>query len=243
MTVDATINEFGPEAVLEALTPMLSEARRQRIEAVLEARLTSITLVLEDLYDPHNGAAVLRTAEAFGLTDVHVVERTTPFQATSEVAIGAEKWVDVTHHTSAEVAAFRLRAQGMRLCATVPGADRSHDELDPTVPRAYWFGNEHAGLSDAALRLCDERVAIPMYGFTRSLNLSVSAAILIRDVVEKRRKQLGATAVADLPTERRAYLRARWYAQSVRAARDVVRRHVSDMTQDTCVIPPTESSK
>ncbi len=224
-SVDDLIAEHGHQTVIAALDPILTEDRKRRIEEVLAARIEGLTIVLENLYDPHNGAATIRSAEAFGLSDVHAVETTTPFAVSSAVTIGADQWIDVHKWRDIGQCADALRAQGMRLCATLPGATRTIAGLDPSQRWAVAFGNEHDGLSPALQAACDEAISIPMVGFSQSLNLSVSVALVISELAARRRRALG--QAGDLPQARRARLRARWYAQSVRGAREIILRHVS----------------
>jgi tRNA (guanosine-2'-O-)-methyltransferase len=212
-----------PELVCAALAPLLVDGRRERIDAVVEARLAGLTLVIENLHDPHNGAAVLRSAEAFGLGEVHVVEGAEPFRFSSEVTQGCEKWIDVRRHASFAAAELGLRAAGFALYAAVPGADRTIADLDLSRPAALLIGNERAGLTPEALAAADQRFAVPLVGMTRSLNLSVAAALVLAPAAERRRQSLG--RAGDLDEAARLALRARFYAASVRGAADVVARH------------------
>lgn len=223
---DDLVRRYGPERVVAALAPILTEERKARIERVLDRRLTSLTVVLEDLYDPHNGAACIRSVEGFGLSDLHVIERVHRFERTSGITIGAEKWIDLHRHGDVAAAAEALRGAGFSLCATRPGAELTAADLDPGRRWAVLFGSERDGLSSSALEAADTHIAVPMYGFTRSFNLSVSVALVVRELAERRRRALG--AMGDLPDDRRDLLRARWYALKVRGAGDVVRRFVSD---------------
>src|SRR5688572_18149833 len=125
--VDELVARHGPEVVVAAIAPLLSEERMARIESVLDARLAGLTLVVENLYDPHNGAAAVRSAEAFGLAAVHAVEGTGPFHASPAVTIGCEKWVDLHRHP--DVAAARAALAGMIHVAAVPGAGATVDDL------------------------------------------------------------------------------------------------------------------
>ena len=225
--VDELVRRHGPEVVVAALEPLLSEERMARIEAVLDARLAGLTLVVENLYDPHNGAAAVRSAEAFGLVAVHAVEGTGPFHASPAVTIGCEKWIDIHRHR--DVAAARAALGGMIHVAAVPGAGATVDDLPAAQPCAFWLGNEHDGLSREALAACSHRVEIPMFGFTRSFNLSVSAALILARAAERRRAALG--TAGDLPAEERARRRARWYAQDIRGAAEIIERHVSKQTR------------
>jgi tRNA (guanosine-2'-O-)-methyltransferase len=223
--VKDVIDEFGADAVIRALDPILTDDRKRRIEQVLAARLESITIILENLYDPHNGAAAIRSAEGFGLSDIHAIETITPFSVSSQVTIGAEQWIDLHHWATVADCVASLRAEGMYVCATVPGARRTVAELDPRRRWAIAFGNEREGLSEELQSMCDEAVSIPMVGFSQSLNLSVSVALVVSELSVRRRSALG--GLGDLNPNRRANLRARWYAQGTRGVREIVSRHVS----------------
>lgn len=225
-SADKLILEFGAEAVVAALAPILTDERRERIEQVLDARLISVAILLENLYDPHNGAATIRSAEAFGVTDIHAIEVANRFDISSAITIGADRWLDVHRHRSVADAMSALRDAGFAICATVPEAALRLGELDAGRPWAIAFGNEHEGLSPELVAACDAAVSIPMFGFTQSFNLSVSVALALADLTARRRRELGRSG--DLPEDRRAHLRARWYAQTVRGARAIVARTVSE---------------
>jgi len=223
----ALVERYGPDLVVAALRPLLSDERMERIEDVLDARLAGLTIVVENLYDPHNGAAAVRSDEVFGLVAVHGVEGTGAFHASPAVTIGCEKWIDIHRHR--DVASACAAMAGMIHVAALPGAGSTVDDLPAERPCALWFGNEHDGLSAEALAACTHRVEIPMFGFTRSFNLSVSAALLIERASERRRAALGRRG--DLPAEERARRRARWYAQDIRGAAEIIDRYVSKQTR------------
>ncbi len=224
--VDRLIEEYGIETVIEAVSPMLEDDRIATLEAGLDGKLQSLTVVLENLYDPHNGAAALRSSEAFGLCEMHTVDGATgAFQAAPDVSVGTQKWIDMHSHASAADCAAELRGRGFLLCATVPGAAMELEEIPVDRPVALWFGNEREGLSDEAQELCDHRVSIDMQGFCQSFNLSVSVGIFVHRLAAKRREALG--QVGDLDPERRALLRARWRATGIRGLSHILERHVS----------------
>jgi tRNA (guanosine-2'-O-)-methyltransferase len=225
-TVETWLARYDPRTVVEALAPFLSEERRQTIESVLSERLGSLTVVLENLHDPHNGAAALRSIEAFGLGDLHLIETASAFRFSSKVTQGCEKWVTLHRHPDPREAAERLRAHGFLLAGAVPEATLPLGELDPSRPLALVFGNEHAGLTPATRAACDLTFGIPMQGMTRSLNLSVSVALVVHDLARRRRIALGARG--DLSDEVRLRLRARFYALSVddRSAESLVRKRL-----------------
>jgi tRNA (guanosine-2'-O-)-methyltransferase len=144
--------------------------------------------------------------------------------------MSCEKWIDLHRHPDVAAARAALGAAGMTLCAAVPGAGATLDDLPPLEPLALWVGNEHEGLSAEALAACAHRIEIPMFGFTRSFNLSVSVALLVARASERRRAALGRPG--DLPPAERAKRRARWYAQDIRGAAEIVERFVSNRTRE-----------
>ena len=202
------------EAVIRVLEPFVTAARSERIQQVMAARIEAVTLVLDSPHDPHNAAAVLRSCDAFGVSRVHVVERNEPFVASNAVAKGTERWVEAITHSVASGAITALRAGGYRLVGTHPAGELSPADL-ARVPRlALVLGNEHGGIAPDLGAACEGSVRVPMRGFVESLNLSVTAAILLCFATAGR--------PGDLPlTERR-----RWYAHglfhSVPRARDIL---------------------
>jgi tRNA (guanosine-2'-O-)-methyltransferase len=229
------VRRHGVDTVVTALRPLISDERAARIEQVLDDRLGSVTVVLEDLYDPHNGAAAIRSVEAFGLTAVHAVEGAGPFRFGGGITIGAESWIDLHRHAGVRACAEALRSPevagrsspgGFRLLATLPDGGDDLESVAVDRPLAIWFGNERDGLSAEAVAACDGALRIPMYGFTRSFNLSVSVALTLQRLAARRRDYLGTTG--DLDDQERALLRAQWYALSVRAADLIVDRFVSE---------------
>jgi tRNA (guanosine-2'-O-)-methyltransferase len=210
-------------AACAALGPLLLEERRARIDAAVAARLSGLRVVIENLHDPHNGAAVLRSAEAFGIQRVDVIETVEPFRFSGTVTQGCEKWLDVVRHPTLDEALAALRAGGFRLYAAVPGAAATVDDLDFSRPAAVMVGNEHTGLSVEARAAADLSFEIPMAGMTRSLNLSVATALIAERAAALRRQALGAPG--DLDEAAQLALRARFYAASVRGAEAVVARY------------------
>ncbi len=201
------------------LAPLLLDERRTRIDEAAAARLGGLRVVIENLHDPHNGAAVLRSAEAFGIQRVDVIESVEPFRFSSEVTQGCEKWLDVVRHPTLADAVAALRADGFALYAAVPGAAATVEDLDFSRPAAVMIGNEHDGLTGAAIGAADVVFGIPMAGMTRSLNLSVASALIAERAAQSRRRAIGRPG--DLDDAAVLALRARFYAASVRGA-DVV---------------------
>lgn len=219
------IERYGADAVCSVLGPMLTPERIARIDAVLAARLQSVVTIVEDTYDPHNAAATIRTTEAIGLQELHVLEPQLRFSAAKGVTRGAHKWIDLHRWPRAEDAIAALHARGFRVYATLPGATHSIDDVDVTTPIAVAFGNEHSGLSPDAIAAADGSLGVPMQGFTESFNLSVTVALAMRTIAQRRRAALGTQG--DLDDERRRVLRARWFALKIRGAVGILERTLS----------------
>lgn len=200
--------------VIAAIDSVLTDERRERILQVVASRSRAVTAVLDGLIDPHNVSAVLRSADAFGVEQVHLIERPEPFRASPRVSRGAYRWVRVVRHDSAEACVSALRAHGHRIfVAAVDGKVRPQALADEPRP-ALVFGNEHAGASDAMRALADGTFSIPMSGFVQSLNVSVAAAVSLFSAMQGRAGDLEERAALDL--------RARYCMQSVPQAEAIV---------------------
>jgi tRNA (guanosine-2'-O-)-methyltransferase len=203
-----------PERIIRVLEPLVLDARRDRLREVTDRRLSSVAVVFDAPHDPHNGAAVVRSAEAFGVHGVHVVESREPFLVATTVARSAEKWVDVRRHATPGDAIKAL--SGFELVAA-----RADGELLPhdlaSIPRvAVVLGNERDGICDELLSACTRSVRVPMRGFIESLNVSVTAAILLAAATAGR--------PGDLPPEERRRFYARCLYLSVAHAEEVLAR-------------------
>jgi tRNA (guanosine-2'-O-)-methyltransferase len=225
-TIGRIIERHGPEAVCAALAPMLTGERIARIDAVLAARLASVVTIVEDTYDPHNAAATIRTTEAIGLGELHVIEAEQRFSIAGGITRGAHRWIELHRWRSAEAAVAALHARGFRVFATLPGAPHTIDDIDVTGPLAVAFGNEHAGLSPAAIAACDGALGVPMFGFTESFNLSVTVALAMTRLAARRRAAIGSPG--DLDEQRRRELRARWFALKIRGALGILERALGE---------------
>lgn len=165
--------------------------RQQRIRRVLERRQPDLTVVLEDVHDPHNVSAVLRSCDAIGVLDVHVVyvHEEPPRRAFArKSSASAAKWMRIHRHDSIDACYTALRADGQRILAAalVPGSPDLH-ELDLTRPTALVFGNEMRGLSEEAISAADGAFRIPMMGMVESLNISVACAVTLYEAMRQRR--------------------------------------------------------
>jgi tRNA (guanosine-2'-O-)-methyltransferase len=203
----------------EPLDALITPARAWTYRQVLARRTRRLCVVVEECHDPHNATAIIRTCDAFGVHTVAVVTGRNTFKVNRKVSQGSHFYVDLRHHTSIEDCYARLRADGYRILATdlatgaVSSAAALQAELD-RQPLALVFGNEGSGVSEAASRLADGHVLIPMVGFPQSLNLSVSVTALVYGL---RAAALGEDQPGDLDAEQQRH----WY-------RTWIRNHVGD---------------
>jgi tRNA (guanosine-2'-O-)-methyltransferase len=201
---------------------MMTAERIARIDGVLAARLGSVVTIVEDTYDPHNAAATIRTTEAIGLQELHVLEPGDRFSAAGGVTRGSHKWIDLMRWKDPLAAVRALQARGFRVYATLPGAPHTVEDVDVTSPIAVAFGNEHAGLAQPTIDACDGALGVQMFGFTESFNLSVTVALAMSRIAARRRAAIG--TLGDLPHERLQRLRARWFTLGMRGAVGILGR-------------------
>jgi tRNA (guanosine-2'-O-)-methyltransferase len=208
--VDARIRRaesHDPARVVHILEPLVSEARRARLKDVISRRLASVAVVLDSPYDPHNGAAVVRSAEAFGVQRLDVLEkRGYPFLVAGSVARGAQKWLDVIRHADAVSVVSRARERGVELVAAHPEGELEPADLSRLPKIAIVLGNEKEGIRDDLARACARSVRVPMRGFVESLNVSVTAAILLAAATAGREGDLGE------PDRARLYARGLYFS-------------------------------
>lgn len=211
----------NPEIVIEALSPFVTPKRKEKIEHALSYRTDRVSVVLDNLHDPHNAAAILRTCDAYGVSTVHILESRNPFHTTRKVTQGAHLWLSLHRYTTVETCIGSLRDQGFHLVALDHRGsdDLEHlEQLARTRSLALCFGNEHEGVSPELLRASDSMIRIPMHGFVTCLNVSVSAAVVLSRLLSR--------GQGTLSEEERMRLRARWYMRCVRGAEGIVSRYL-----------------
>lgn len=220
----AALGSLDTDAVGRVLEGHATEARRGRIRAVLDARLDSVTVLMDAPHDPHNGAAVIRSCDAFGVQRLHVVERFESFLAARTVSRGSQRWVDVRTYAGTAEALEALRASGHELVGTHPEGELAPHDL-AAIPRlALVLGNERDGIHAELSAACSRRVRVPMRGFAESLNVSVTAAILLHRATEGR--------AGDLDAAERSYLYARALVLTLEHAPEVLAAHGIHLPRD-----------
>jgi len=201
------------EEAIAALSQILGPERASRLDEVAASRLSGLVVVLENLHDPHNGGAALRSCEAVGVLEMRFAGTSPRFS--ERVTQGCEKWLNQFHDADIDVTRAALARRSFRLYAAVPGATTALEELDAREPAAFLVGNEHSGLTNRARELCDREFAIPLHGFSQSVNLSVATALTVYTHARRRREALGRNG--DLDGARLVALRADYYRRSVDA--------------------------
>jgi tRNA (guanosine-2'-O-)-methyltransferase len=194
----------------------LLDSRRRRIDEVVAQRTRTLVVVMEAFCDPQNVNAVLRTCEAFGVQEIHVVEGPMkPYDRNKKISQNADKWLDLVRWPSTAACLDALEARGFAVYATDLGpGSRALGELSFARPAALVFGNEQRGVSAEALARATARFAIPMRGFVQSLNVSVAVAVTLARAVERREHERGRHG--DLSEAEAGELRQRFYSLAVR---------------------------
>jgi len=211
------------EFITSVLSGWVTENRLNRIEETLSQRTRYLTVALEDIYQSQNASAVLRTCECFGVQDVHIIENFNPYNINPMVLKGSDKWLSIHRYNQSDnntaKVVQRLKSEGYRIIATSLN-ERSTLLNDFDIERgkcAIVFGNEHKGVSEYMMEQADEYLNIPMRGFTQSLNISVSAGIIISQLIEKIRNSSVGWQLTD---PEKNILRAEWLQCSVKSKVD-----------------------
>ncbi len=201
-----------PADLWQVLSPQLTEERRLKMENTAKERTERFSLILQDIHHPHNVSACLRSAEAFGVLNVHVVNRQEAFQASS-VAKGVERWLNLSKHTDIASCVADLRKHSYCIAAAMPNPEHctTVSELPLDRPLAILFANEHEGMSPDWRPFVDMYFTIPMVGMVESLNISVSAAITLHELTKRSRLHWQDAHVLS-PPARNALLN-QWVAQ------------------------------
>jgi tRNA (guanosine-2'-O-)-methyltransferase len=208
------------------LSQFVSDHKKKFVDRVLDQRTRYVTIVLENIYQSQNASATLRTSECMGLQAVHIVENTAKYQLNIRVLKGADKWLELHRYrtrgeNNTETCFSKLRTEGYKIFVADPAEDGiSIEDIAIDQKIALVFGNELRGVSDYAIENADGKMKIPMYGFTESLNISVSVAISLNTLMKKLRDSEIAYRLSE---EEKRLIRLEWYKKIVRGS-DVIER-------------------
>ncbi|RLD50177.1 MAG: TrmH family RNA methyltransferase [Bacteroidetes bacterium] len=182
------------EELISYLSKVITPERFSLFNKIIKDRTRYMTVVLEDIFQPHNASAVLRSCDCFGVQDVHIIENENEYKVNPDVALGSSKWLNLYKYNEAENNTLStinaLKKKGYRIIATTPHNDDVNlEDFDISKGKfALMFGSEQPGLSNIAMENADEFLKIPMFGFTESFNISVSAAVILHHLSLKLRQ-------------------------------------------------------
>lgn len=219
------LEQYPADVIIERLSPYVNELRQQRINAVINGRLNSIQLAIEAPCDINNAFAAIRTAEALGVGNIHIISPEGAAATAKSISIGALYWVDVQFYENLALFLEYASSHNITLAGGCVEATTPLQAVSVDTPLCIMIGNEHRGLSQAAQRACSIQYKIPMVGMSESMNLSVSAAISLYDTTQRKRTALGNTT--DLSSAQQQQLRAKYLLNSVapRLARGLFLNH------------------
>ncbi|NNE94314.1 MAG: RNA methyltransferase [Verrucomicrobiales bacterium] len=209
------MSEPSTAELLDFLGEYVTENKRSKMARALDFRTRHLSIVLEDIYQPHNASACLRSCDCLGVQDIHVIEKRNEYRPNREVAMGSAKWLTLRQYNDTTDCLERLKSAGYRIIATTPNEDGFTPVTLPLEgPAALLFGTEEQGLSEEALALADETLRLPMFGFTQSFNISVTVAVTLSRLIERLHS---ADEAADwkLGREERDELLLEWYRKIV----------------------------
>jgi len=212
---------------LAFLENILTDNRKEKFLKVLQNRTKHFTIAIEDVFQMHNTSAVMRSCEVFGIQELHVIEERYGKSIDKEIAMGAQKWVDIHTFDNVSNCVATLKSKGYQIIATTPHEnDCLLDDFDISKPSALFFGTERDGLSQEILQQADGFLKIPMVGFTESLNISVSAAIIIQNIMNRLRHssldwQLSETEILEK--------RLAWAKNSIKDIKRIEQRYYAEL--------------
>lgn len=212
--------------LLEHLETILTDARKEKFDNVLAQRTKHFTVATEDVYQLHNTSAVMRSCDVFGIQEVNIVEEQNSKHIDREIAMGAQKWVDLNRFDTVKDCITHIKQSGYQIVATTPHAkDCELDAFDVTKKSCFFFGTETEGLSEDVLKEADCFLKIPMVGFTESLNISVSAAIILQHVTTKLKQS---NIHWQLTEAEMLEKRLDWAKKTIKSYDDIVARFYSE---------------
>ena len=209
--------------LLQHLESFLTEHRLQRFNTVLKERTKHFTVAIEDVYQLHNTSAVMRSCDVFGIQELHIIEEVNTKRIDREIAMGAQKWVDLNRYHNTNLCIEDLKARGYQIVATTPHAeDCDLIDFDISKKSCFFFGRETEGLSQNVIDNADCFLKIPMVGFTESLNISVSAAIILQHATSQLKKSKVAW---QLNQDEMIEKRLDWINKTIKDYDDIVERY------------------
>ncbi|MDD3875624.1 MAG: RNA methyltransferase [Bacteroidales bacterium] len=216
--------------LINFLKEFITHERNTRFEDIIKERTKYLTIVLEDIYQPHNASAVLRSCDCYGIQDVHIIENNNVYDVNPQVALGSSNWLHLHKYKGKDFntpdCITHLKSLGYTIAATTPhknGYDIADVPLNNKI--ALMFGTEKDGLSQYAIQNADIYVKVPMFGFTESLNISVTAAICFYQLSQNLR---ASDIDWKLTEEEKTDTLLSWYKNSIRDAKGLIEKFNRD---------------
>lgn len=216
--------------LLSELYRFISPSKREMLERISSERTKYLTVVLEDIVKEFNSSAVMRSCDCFGIQELNIIAENQEFEIQRDIAKGSGNWIDIDSYSGnnspGNQCISSLKAKGYRIIATSPHAEKTINEISIDQPIALVFGTERDGISESIVSHADELVKIPMYGFTESFNISVSAALILNQL----RNRLEASELQwKLSNEEQTKLKIKWCTKIIRNGEQVeaeIRRRI-----------------
>lgn len=217
------------DKLIDYLEGFITQDRKARIAEILLKRTNHIAVCVEDVYQLHNTSAVIRSCDVFGIQQLHVIEENYGKRLDKNIAMGAEKWVDVHRYETAAHCIASLKSDGFKIIATSPHqTSYPLKDFDISQKSVICFGTEKSGLSPAIMDQADGFIHIPMQGFAESLNISVSAAIVLYEL----RSRLNQSRIAwQLSEKELEAKRVDWTMKSIRSIDDILKRYNNEQSE------------
>ena len=223
--IDELLKGYPSDRIIETLVPFLTEERIETIDKVLANRMRSVQIAIERPYDIHNGLAVVRTAEALGVSHIHFINAQMKKGQGKGTTKGTMKWVHLHRHPSLEE--FHEARGNFILAGASADGERDLEALPLESPICFLFGNEKEGISEKAKQECDLLFRVPMFGMVESYNLSVAAAMTLYDYLKRKREAL--KKGGDLSIQEMIEEKARFYVRSlgIEQSSEILKRYLS----------------
>lgn len=216
---------------IEYLEQFVTDRRKELFKEVLDKRTRHFTVAIEDIFQPHNSSAVVRTCDIFGVQDIHVIESNYEFYASNQVAKGAQKWLDFSLYNKQNSnntldCIANLKSKGYKIIATTPHNESCYlEDFDISQKSAFFFGVEKEGLSKHVMDNADGFLKIPMVGFTESLNISVAVAIILQNLNEKLRKSTINWQLSDLE---KSEIYLNWLKKTIKSIKKIEAQYYAE---------------
>ncbi len=225
------MNEYT-KALISYFETLVTPNKLQRMHEVLAQRTRKISVVIEEPYHDANVSAILRSAEGFGVQDIHLIESYNQSSFKVGIARGSDQWLSISRHTeknASETCLQKFKEDGYRVVATVPDRDAlSISDVSLDKPIALVFGNERLGISQTVREQADIFATIPMVGFTESLNVSVAAGTILYDLVHRLKKERNDWR---LSTEEIDHIKLQWFRIIINSCEEHEKRFLEQFTK------------